>query len=109
MARWCSRIGSRKAARGLAAGWRQGLVVALCTVPVSNRLLPTVLSASGLTVADPAPTRMTARPASVHQSTTARACCDEVDDDVLRVRDAAAAALGYTAARAPEDNEDSET
>ena len=60
-------------------------------------------------MADPAPTRMTARLASVHQSTTARACCDEVDDDVLRVRDAAAAALGYTAVHAPEDNEDSET
>ena len=109
MAQWCSRIRSRKAARGLAAGWRQGLVIALCTVPVSSHLLPTVLSTSGLMVADPAPTQMTAWLASMHQSTTARACCNGVDDNVLHVCDATAAALGYTMARAPEDNEDSET
>ena len=45
----------------------------------------------------------------MHQLTTVHACCDEVDDDMLHVRDAAVAALGYTAVRAPKDNEDSET
>ncbi|SRR6266404_5469819 len=109
MAQWCSWIRSRKVACGLAAGWRQGLVVTLCTVPVSNCLLLTMLSMSGLTVADPAPTQMTMWLASVHQLTTAHACCNKVDDDVLHVHDAAVAALGYTMVCAPKDDKDSET
>src|SRR6266404_9575241 len=52
---------------------------------------------------------MTMWPASVHQSTTVCACCNKVDNNVLCVCDAAAAALGYTVACAPEDNKDSET